>query len=299
MDDLLQRLFDGLSIGSIYALLALAIVVVYRGTGHINFAQGEMGTLTTFGVWYLQDQGVPLALAMVAGMAAGFVLSAATEMVIVRPLARRSEGAVFVAVIALFLGINAFTTGVWGALPDELIGSLFPSEPADFARVLGAVWRYEYIGTLVVALAQFGLLYLLFQRTRFGLAMRGVANNPDSAQLVGVRIGAVLAVSWGIAGALGSGAATLFAGIQGQVTPSLMVSVLVYGIAAATLGGLDSPGGAIVAGLGIGVGESLLAGYVPEWIGQEMKLSVALLAIFAVLLFRPSGLFGSARIERV
>jgi branched-chain amino acid transport system permease protein len=144
-----------------------------------------------------------------------------------------------------------------------------------------------------------GLLFTLFQKTRFGLAMRGVANNPESARLVGVRTGTVLAVSWGIAGALGAIAGTLFAGVQGQVRPSLMISVFVYAVAAATLGGLDSPGGAVIAGLLIGVGENLSAGYLETWVGQEMKLAVALLAIFVVLIFRPSGMFGSARIERV
>jgi branched-chain amino acid transport system permease protein len=299
MDIFLQRLFDGLSIGAIYALLALGLVVVFRGTGHLNFAQGEMATLSAFVVWVLQDRGVPLALAALLGVAFGFAIGAVTEIAMVRPLAKRSHGAVFVASIALFLGINSLTNGLWGDFPDEVIGSLFPAEPTDFSRIFGAVWRHEYIGVLLVTLLLMGLLFTLFQKTRFGLAMRGVANNPESARLVGVRTGTVLAVSWGIAGALGAIAGTLFAGVQGQVRPSLMISVFVYAVAAATLGGLDSPGGAVIAGLLIGVGENLSAGYLETWVGQEMKLAVALLAIFVVLIFRPSGMFGSARIERV
>lgn len=299
MEILLQRVFDGLSIGSVYALVALALVVVYAGTGHLNLAQGEMATLTTFGVWYLTDVGVPLVIAICIGMVLGFALGALTEVAIVRPLDHRSPTAVLVAVVSIFLGINALTAGVWGAQPDELIGSPFPSDPDDFVRIFGAAWRYEYIGTLLVALAACGGLFVLFRTTRFGLAMRGVANNAESAQLVGIRLGFVLAAAWGIAGALGSLAAALFASVNGQVTPTLMLSALVYGVAAATLGGLDSPHGAVIAALMIGVGENLLAGYFPEWIGQELKLAVALMAILAVLAVRPTGLFGTRVVERV
>jgi branched-chain amino acid transport system permease protein len=207
--------------------------------------------------------------------------------------------AVFVATITLFLGINAYTSGVWGAPPDELMDSLFPNDPDDFVRVFGTIWRYKDIGTLAVTLVITGVLFVLFQRTRFGLAMRGVASNADSARLVGIPTGRVLAGSWAIAGALGALAAVLVAGNQGQVTPTLMVTVLTYATAAAVLGGLDSPGGAVIAGLLIGIGENLAAEFAPGWIGQDMKLSVALLAIFVVLLFKPSGLFGTAKVERV
>jgi len=299
MDRFFEALFLGLSAGATYSLVALALVVVYRGTGHLNFAQGEMGTLSAFMVWWFNDKGVPLLLAVLFGMAFGFLLGAATEVAIVRPLARRSLLAVFVATITLFLGINAYTSGVWGAPPDELMDSLFPNDPDDFVRVFGTIWRYKDIGTMAVTLIITGLLFLLFQKTRFGLAMRGVASNTDSARLVGIPTGRILAGSWAIAAALGALAAVLVAGNQGQVTPTLMVTVLTYATAAAVLGGLDSPGGAVIAGLLIGVGEAEAAEFAPGWIGQDMKLGVALVAIFVVLLFRPSGLFGTAKVERV
>ena len=154
--------------------------------------------------------------------------------------------------------------------------------------------------TLVVT----AILFLLFAKTRFGLAMRGVASNGESARLVGIPTGRILAGSWGIAGALGALAGVMVAGDQGQVTPTLMFSIFVYASAAATLGGLDSPGGAVIAGLMIGVIENMAVEYSPEyadrpWIGQDMKLVVALLLIFVVLLFKPSGLFGTAKVERV
>jgi branched-chain amino acid transport system permease protein len=299
MDRFFEAVFLGLSAGATYALVALALVVVYRGSGHLNFAQGEMGTLSAFMVWWFHDLGVPLLLAVLLGMVFGFVVGGVTEVAIVRPLARRSLLAVFVATITLFLGINAYTSGVWGAPPDELMDSLFPNDPDDFVRVFGTIWRYKDIGTLAVTLVITGVLFVLFQRTRFGLAMRGVASNADSARLVGIPTGRVLAGSWAIAGALGALAAVLVAGNQGQVTPTLMVTVLTYATAAAVLGGLDSPGGAVIAGLLIGIGENLAAEFAPGWIGQDMKLSVALLAIFVVLLFKPSGLFGTAKVERV
>ena len=299
MERFFEALFLGLSAGGTYGLVALALVVVYRGTGHLNFAQGEMGTLSAFIVWWFNEKGVPLLLAVLLGMVFGFLLGAVTEVGIIRPLAKRSLLAVFVGTITLFLGINAYTSGVWGAPPDELLDSLFPNDPDDFVRVFGTIWRYKDIGTLAVTLIITGLLFLLFQKTRFGLAMRGVASNPDSARLVGVPTGRILAGSWAIAGALGALAAVLVAGNQGQVTPNLMLTVLTYATAAAVLGGLDSPGGAVIAGLLIGIGESLAAEFAPGWIGQDMKLSVALIAIFVVLLFKPSGLFGTAKVERV
>lgn len=299
MDKFFEALFIGLSNGAIYALVALALVVVFRGTGALNFAQGEMATLSAFIVWLLNNAGVPLVLALLLGMVFGFVIGALTEITIVRPLERKSPLAVFVATIALFLGINAFTTGVWGAPPDEAIDSLFPNEPDSYLSLLGTTWRYTSIGALAVTLVVSFLLFLLFQKTRFGLAMRGVASNAESARLVGIPTGRVLAGSWGIAGALGALAATLVAGVNLQVTPTMMFTIFVYATAAATLGGLDSPGGAVVGGLAIGVIEAQAATWSTEWVGQDMKLGVALLCILVVLLVRPAGLFGTSKVVRV
>jgi branched-chain amino acid transport system permease protein len=300
MDRFFDALFLGLSSGAVYALVALSLVVVFRGTGHLNFAQGEMATLSAYITWiFAHDRGWALPLATLVGMAFGFLLGAATEITLVRPLAKKSELAVFVATIALFLGINALTTGIWGAPPDEALDSLFPNDPDDFWRVAGTVWRYQNIGIFVTALVITGLLFLLFQKTRFGLAMRGVASNPDSSRLVGIPTGRILAGSWGIAGALGALAGVMVAGLQGQVTPTLMFTVFVYASAAAVLGGLDSPGGAVIAGLSIGIIENMAAEFSQDWVGQDMKLAVALGCIFVVLLFKPSGLFGTSKVERV
>lgn len=309
MEKFFEALFHGLSSGAIYSLVALGIVVVFRGSGHLNFAQGEMSTLSAYvasivAAWTLPavQWDVPMWAATIVAMGVGFLIGAAAEVLIVRPLGKRSPLAVFVALIAVFLGINAFNTGKWGAPPNEIVTSLFPNEPNDFVEIFGAAWPYSDIGTLVVTLIVTALLFLLFAKTKIGLAMRAVASNTDSAKLVGVPTGWILAGSWGLAGALAALAGTMYAGAQGnpgQVTPILMFTVFVYASAAATLGGLDSPIGAVVAGLSIGVIENQAASWAPGWIGNEMKLSVALLCIFVVLLVRPAGLFGTIKVERV
>jgi branched-chain amino acid transport system permease protein len=305
VERLLDAVFLGLSAGSVYSLVALGLVVVFRGTGHLNFAAGEMATLCAYITWVVTTwtlfgaAGLPLWLATLAGMAFGFALGAATEVFIVSPLSKKSPLAVFVALIAILLGINALDVGRWGAPPSEEIDSLFPNEPDDFVRVFGAVWRWEDIGTLIVVLVTSALLFLLFGKTKIGLAMRAVASNSESSRLVGVPTKLVLMGSWGLSGALGALAGVMVAGAQAQVTPTMMFTIFVYASAAATLGGLDSPIGAVVGGLSIGVVENVAAEYAPEWIGQEMKLSVALLCIFVVLFVKPSGLFGTEKVERV
>ncbi|MBM3799934.1 MAG: branched-chain amino acid ABC transporter permease [Actinobacteria bacterium] len=299
MERLLQYVFDGLSLGSIYALLALGLVVVFRGTGHLNFAQGEMAMICTFFTWQFHAWGLPLVVSVLLGMVAGFVLGAGVEVSLIRRVAKKSEAGVFVVSIAMFLGFNSLAGMIWGNLPPEEMPSLFPDEPDDFVRIFGAVWRYEYIGIMIVALLLMGLLFLLFAKTKFGLAMRAVASNPESARLVGIPTGVVLAASWGIAAAMGALSGAMVGGLAGELTSLLMFTPFIYASASATLGGFDSPGGAVIAGLLIGVGEQLAAGYAPGWIGQELRLGVALVTIFVVLLFKPSGLFGSTKVERV
>ena len=253
-------------------------------------------TWTMFGDWQ-----VPLWLATIAGMVFGFALGAATEVFIVRPLARKSPLAVFVALIAVFLGINAFDARAWGAPPQETIGSLFPSEPDDFVRLLGTVWRWDDIGTLVAdARSSTACCSCCSARPRSAWRCGRSPATPSRASSSASRPSWILAGSWGLAGALAA-----LAGVarrrrrRRRSTPMLMFTIFVYASAAATLGGLDSPLGAVVAGLGIGVVENVAAELAPDWIGQEMKLSVAVLCIFVVLLVRPSGLFGTAKVERV
>jgi len=290
--DFLQYLFDGLSTGAIYSLLALGLVIVYRGTGHLNFAQGEMAMLSAFMAWWLSDNWLPVWIAVFICAGFAFVLGATVERVIIRPIGKRS-------IFGLLLGINAVAPFIWKVTHPEAFESLFPKQPTDFIRIGGAHWRYENIGVLVVMLVVAAFLYVLFQKTKLGLAMRAVATNPESAPLAGIKTGQVLMISWGLAAAVGAIGGTMVATLRGNVEPSMMLAIFFSATAAAMLGGFDSLVGAVVAGLLLGVIESMGAGYQPDVIGQELKGSLSLIIILIVLLFRPSGLFGSRRVERV
>jgi len=299
MQRFLQYLFDGLSSGAIYALIALGLVIVYRGTGHLNFAQGEMAMISAFMAWWLSSNWVPIWVAVGISMLFAFGLGAITEGLIIRPIGQRSQFAVGVAAIGLLLGLNALAPFAWKVTVPEAFESLFPKKDTDFARIGGATWRYENIGVLICLLVVAALLFLLFQKTKLGLAMRAVASNADSAPLAGIKKGRVLMISWGLAAAVGAVGGGIVASLRGNVDPSMMLAIFFSATAAAMLGGFDSLLGAVVAGLALGVIENMVAGYLPDIIGQELKGSVSLLIILAVLLFRPSGLFGSRRVERV
>jgi branched-chain amino acid transport system permease protein len=299
LERFLQYFFDGISQGSIYALLALGLVIIYRGSGHLNFAQGEMAMISAFLAWWYADLGLSPWLAVLVSAATAFVVAMGVERFIIRPIGQRSPFAVVVAAIGLFLGLNALAPFAWKITIPEAFEPLFPNKADDFVRIGGAEWRDPYIGVLGVLLITSGVLYVIFQRTKFGLAMRAVASNPESAPLVGIRTGQVLAVSWGLAAAVGAIGGALVASLRGNVDASMMFTIFFAATAAATLGGYDSLFGAVFGGLVLGVFENMTAGYQPDLIGQELKGVVSLLVILVVLLIRPSGLFGSQRVERV
>lgn len=299
MERFLQYLFDGLSNGAVYALLALGLVVIFRGTGQLNFAQGEMGMFSTFVVWQLHDWGLPFVLSCILGVAFGFLLGAGTEIALIRPVERKSHAAVFVVTIALFLAFNSLAANIWITAEIKQFPSLFPNGPRDFRTILGAHWTDQAIGILVVVLVLTAVLFAVFKYTKLGLAMRAVASNSESSRLVGIRNGRVLATSWGLAIALAAIGGILVGGSRGNIDQLMMFQVFIFAAAAATLGGLDSLGGAVIGGLGLGVARSMLAGYQPEWIGESMSLGVALLLILGIMLVRPTGLFGTAKVERV
>jgi branched-chain amino acid transport system permease protein len=298
MERLLQIIFNGLSQGSVYSLIALGLVVVYRGTGHLNFAQGEMALTGAYLTWQFDQWGIPLLVAALLAMVCGFALGAATEFFLVRPLGKKSPFAVFVATIALFLGLNSLDGAIWGG-EAKPYPNFFPNDDDDFIRILGAEWRYERLGVFVVMLVLTGLFFLLFKKTKLGLAMRAVASNSESAKLVGIPTNLVLMTSWGLAAAVGALGGSLIASVNTNVNQLTMIVVFIAASAAATLGGFDSPGGAVLSGLFIGVLETGAADYFPDWIGQDLKILPAFVVIIAVLLFRPAGLWGSSRVERV
>jgi branched-chain amino acid transport system permease protein len=292
----LERFVNGLADGSIYALLALALVVVFRSTGQLNFAQGEIGTMGAFFVSTLTLSGLPVWLSIGCAMALGFLVSAGVERIVVRPIEHRNPGAVIVALIGVFLAVNQIVAMIWG-VDARSLPSVFPDDADDFVTIGGAPIRIARLGIIGVLIVVLFLLWLMFNKTKVGLAMRAVANNQESSNLVGIRVGSILVVGWGLAGAIGVLAAAMLAPSAG-LTGTLMLGPFLLASVAAVLGGLDSPVGAVVGGLIIGLTEAFIVGYV-DFLGADMLFPVMLVILLVVLLLRPSGLFGSERVERV
>jgi branched-chain amino acid transport system permease protein len=292
----IERFVNGLADGSIYALLALALVVVFRSTGQLNFAQGEIGTMGAFFVSTLTLSGLPVWLSIGFAMVLGFVVSAGVERIVVRPIEHRNPTAVIVALIGVFLAVNQVVAMIWG-VDARGLPSVFPDDADDFITIFGAPLRIARLGLIGVLVVVLFLLWLMFNKTKIGLGMRAVANNQESSNLVGIRVGTVLLLGWGLAGAIGVLAAAMLAPSAG-LTGTLMLGPFLLASVAAVLGGLDSPVGAVVGGLIIGLTEAFIVGYVP-FFGADMLFPVMLVILLVVLLFRPSGLFGSERVERV
>lgn len=295
MEELLQYTFNGLGKGAIYASLALALVIVFRTTGLVNFAQGEMAMFSTFIIWWLSEDvaQLPLWLATVVAMVLSFVGAALIERFLVRPVgsARHNPLAVVIVTIGLFLAFNALAPWLWGT--DSKPGIPIATGGVE---VLGASISNQALAALAILAVEVGLLWLLFQKTKIGLAMRGVASNAESSALVGVPVGRMLMIGWGLAAAIGAVAGLLTADIG--VDASIMQVPLIYAFAAATLGGFDSPVGAVVGGLVVGLVSELSAAYI-DWIGQDLRLLPAFVLILGVLMIRPQGLFGKAEVARV
>jgi branched-chain amino acid transport system permease protein len=295
MTTVLQTFVDAISAGTIYSLLAVSLAVVYRASRGVNFGQGELGALTTFVALSLVGWSVPLVAAILAAAVLGFLACAATYHFVVRRTKAHSESTTILVGTALFLGVNSLAAAVWDT-DVHRFPSLFPSGVDDYVSVAGTRVYATVIGNLaVLALVVAGLAVLL-RFTPIGLRMRAVASNADSARLAGVAVGSVLAVSWGVAGVIGSIAGALVAP-DSSLSTRMMFDVLLYAIAAATLGGLDSIKGAVVGGLAIAQFTGFAA-HIP-WVGEPLKQATAMVLIVVVLLVRPAGLFGTAHVQRV
>jgi len=288
MHQLLQQIFSGLAAGAVYASLALALVMIYQATHLVNFAQGEMAMFATYIAWSLVNAGVGYWPAFLLTVLIAFVLGVLIERVVIRPV----ENAPVLAVVVVFIGLLVILNSVAGWIFTYTIKSF----PSPFPPALGIRYMSPHqVGALLVTLIVLALLYLFFRFTPLGLAMRAAAQNPVSSRLVGIRVGWMLALGWGLAAAVGAVAGMMVAPIV-YLDPNMMSGILLYAFAAALLGGIDSPGGAVVGGLVVGVLENLLGAFV---IGNELKLVVALVLIVGVLLVRPSGFFGSVQVSRV
>jgi branched-chain amino acid transport system permease protein len=288
-----QQVAAGIRDGGVYASLALAIVIIYRSTRVINFAQGEMATFTTFVAWSLMNHGLSFWAAFPIVLAVAFAGGVAVERTVIRPVERASTVTIIIVTLGLALLLNGLTNVIWGGGERQFDGP-FSTRTIDVGGVPISV---QDIGIVVVSIVLVGILALFFRFTKLGLGLRAAALNPSSSRLVGVRVGWMLAFGWGLAAALGAVAGMMIAPVV-FLDPNMMTTVLLYAFAAAILGGLDSPLGAVVGGLILGLTIDLLGRYV-GWIGSTLKLPVALALILVFLLFKPEGLFGKLAVRRV
>jgi branched-chain amino acid transport system permease protein len=293
--EFIQQLVAGLGDGAIYASLALALVLIYRATHVINFAQGEMGMFSTYIAWALiTHHGFSFWEAFFLTLAVSFVGGAAIQQIVIRPLARGGELAIVMATIALLVILNGLASWIWR-----------PDEKLLLSPLIGGTWAigdvqipqqsvYDFLVVLVCVF----VLWAFFNYTRLGLALRASAVSAGASRLLGVRVSWMLALGWGLAAVLSAVAGMLAAPAQFVFTPNFMQVYIVYAFAAAVLGGIESPVGAVLGGLALGVAINLLGTYV-HFITPDMELPVALVILLIVLIVRPGGLVGRAVVRRV
>ena len=290
MSGLLHQVFSGLATGGIYASLALALVMIYRATELVNFAQGEMAMFSTYLAWSMINAGLPYWPAFLLTIGVSFLAAAVIQLAIIRPLA----GAPVLASVIVFIGLLLVFNSIAGWIFSYTIKTFpspFPSEP---------LWANSYIsthevGAIGVTLVLLAMLFVFFRWTELGLTMRAAAENPVSSRLVGIRVARMVALGWGLAASLGAVAGMMVAPII-FLDPNMMSGVLLYAFAAALLGGIDNPWGAVLGGFCLGIVENLLGAYL---IGTELKMTVALAIIVLVLVVKPSGVFGRTVLTRV
>ncbi|ABD68746.1 inner-membrane translocator [Rhodoferax ferrireducens T118] len=290
MNEFLHQLVAGLATGGIYASVALALVMIYQATHHINFAQGEMAMFSTFLAWALMQAGLPYWGAFALTVVISFVLAAVIEFVVIRPMHEAPELSVVVVFIGLLVIFHSLAGWLFGYTIKQF-PSPFPSNAWYGSELMSA----HQVGAILVALVMVALLFSFFSFTSIGLALRAAAQNAPSSRLVGINVGRMLMLGWGLAGAIGSVAGMMVAPVV-FLDPNMMTGVLIYAFAGALIGGIDNPVGAVLGGFIVGVLENLIGTYV---VGTELKLSVALVLIVGVLIVRPSGLLGRKIVTRV
>jgi len=290
MNGFLHQVLSGLTTGGIYASLALALVMIYRATDLVNFAQGEMAMFSTYVAWSMINAGLPYWPAFLLTIGVSFLAAALIQLAVIRPLA----GAPILASVIVFIGLLLVFNSIAGWIFSYTIKpfpSPFPSKP---------LWENSYIsthevGAIGVTLVLLAMLFAFFRWTELGLTMRAAAENPVSSRLVGIRVARMVALGWGLAAALGAVAGMMVAPII-FLEPNMMSGVLLYAFAAALLGGIENPWGAVIGGFTLGILENLLGAYL---IGTELKMTVALAIIVLVLVVKPSGVFGRIVLTRV
>ncbi|MGE3989459.1 branched-chain amino acid ABC transporter permease [Pseudorhodoplanes sp.] len=283
-----HQVISGAAIGLIYACLALALVMIYQASGQINFAQGEMAMFSCYVAWFLVEAGWPYWIAFASALVFSFAFGFLLHRAILRPL----DKAPIISSIIVFVGLLFII--------NSSAGWLFGYEMQTFASPFPHGWQLTYVsshevGLAVITTAILLLVYSFFRFSKLGLAMRAAAQNPNSGRLLGIPVDNLVSIGWGLAATIGALAGMMAAPIV-FIDPNMMSGLLLYGFAAALLGGIDNPAGAIPGGVIVGILENLVGAYV---VGTELKFIVALVLIVVVLLVRPKGLFGQARVERV
>lgn len=301
MEQFVQQLASGLANGAIYACVALALVMIFVSTDHINFAQGEMAMFSTYIAWQLIQWGLPFWGAFALAVAVSFVAGVAVERIVLRPL----HSAPVLSIIVVFIGLLAICNAVAGTVWSYLIKEFPTPFPKGSFGVTGLIGSHQ-LGVILVTLVVLSLLFVFFRYTPLGLAMRAAAQNPASARLVGVRVDWMLALGWGLAAAVGAVAGTMVAHIV-YLDPNMMGGILLYAFAGALVGGISNPGGAVIGGFIVGVLENMVAYLGSQLekatgvyiIGNGEKLTVALIIVIVVLTLKPAGLFGRVVVKRV
>ncbi len=291
MQEFTQLVLSGIASGGIFASLALALVLIYNAMGLVNFAQGEMAMFATFVAYALIEHGVSYWIALPATLLIAFVGGIVVQRVVIRPV----ERAPVLTLVIVTLGLATLFNGMAGFL----FGYVPRSFPSPFSvqtvNILGAFTSYQDLGVIGVSGVVLLLVYLLLQRTGLGLTMRAAAHNPDASRLLGVRVSWMLALGWGLASAVGGLSGIMVAPIL-LLEPNMMQTIIIYAFAAAVLGGIESPLGAVVGGLIVGISVNLAGAYL---VGGDLQLAVAFLIIVAVLVVKPNGLFGRPSVRRV
>lgn len=301
MTKFFNLLSNGLALGAVYALVALGFVVIYRATRVINFAQGGLVVFGAFLVYQAEHTwGWDFWFAALFAMACCAGIGAAFQSVVLRRMIGQPIFAVILITIGLFLLVEPVTTTIWHNPPGGI------ETPWHLRTVsIGSVKVLEVnIATIVLAAVVLGAFFALFRYTKIGLAMRATAVDQEAALAQGINVGRIFALSWAIAGAVAVVGGMMLAGGAGPA-PGLSVSLSLIALRAfpaIILGGLDSPGGAVVGGLTIGIAQVMAGGYIPSAVpslGSEFADVVPYLIMFIVLLVRPYGLFGEREVTRV
>jgi branched-chain amino acid transport system permease protein len=290
MEAFLQQLLAGLATGGIYASVALALVMIYQSTHHVNFAQGEMAMFSTYIAWAMMQAGLPYWAAFMLTVVLSFGMGALIEFTVIRPV----RDAPVLSVVVVFIGLLVIFHSLAGWLFGYTIKQ-FPSPFPSNAWYGSTFMSPHEVGAIGVTLTVMLVLFIFFRFTPLGLAMRAAAQNPMSSRLVGINVSRMLMLGWGLAGAVGAIGGMMVAPVV-FLDPGMMSGVLIYAFAGALIGGIDNPAGAVLGGFIVGVLENLIGTYV---VGTELKLSVALVLIVGVLIVRPSGLLGRTIVTKV